>query len=228
MTDDFALPHRLTLLGEAMVPVGRKIRTQIRQRILASAAVSDMAQIIPRHMVALQALVQKLEDRIKGLVADVLENENATDGDVYRAVGRFEALTEDWLAGYHGVRALHASGHDAQARDLLAGIYRHGLEDIRAWLEELCGTLRNPMAVARRRGLPTDGHIMLPVTLTLTPAPEMAALSRWVENHMGNARKVSTAPVAKSGLGFWGTASALILGWSIGDALFGDDCCGPQ
>ena len=225
MVDEPLLPHRITLLGEAMRPLWRKIETQLGLHVLPATAVYGMTEIVSGHLDELQALAHRLSDRINSLMSDVVENESATDGDVYRAVGRFEAFVEDLLAGYREVRALNAYGRDADARDLLAGVYRHTLVEIRDWLEDLVETLADPMAVVRRRGLPTTGYVELPLTLTLTAAPELAALSRWIE---GNAGAISSGGTTrrKSGLGFWGTVGAVILGWGIGDALFGDDDCG--
>jgi hypothetical protein len=179
-----------------------------------------MAEIVSRHLDELQAIVRKLADRINSLMSDVVANESATDGDVYRAVGRFEASVDDLLAGYREVCAFDAYSRDAEARDLLAGVYRHTLMEIRDWLEDLVETLENPMAAVRRRGLPTTGYVELPLKLTLTAAPELAALARWVEGNAGS------VPIGKSGLGFWDTVGALILGWGIGEALFGNDDCG--
>lgn len=38
----------------------------------------------------------------------------------------------------------------------------------------------------------------------------------WLSRQSSSGRK-------GSGLGFWGTVGAFVLGWGIGDALFGDD-----
>lgn len=220
MADEPLLPHRITLLGEAMRPLWRKIETQLGHHVLPATAAYGMAEIVSGHLDELQVLAHRLADRINSLMSDVVGNEGATDGDVYRAVGRFEAFVDDLLAGYREVRALNAYGRDAEARDLLAGVYRHTLVEIKDWLDDLVETLADPMAVVRRRGLPTTGYVELPLTLTLTAAPELASLSRWIEGNAGGTAR------RKSGLGFWGTVGAVILGWGIGDALFGDDDCG--
>lgn len=225
MADEPLLPHRITLLGEAMRPLWRKIETQLGHHVLPATAMYGMAEIVSSHLDELQVLAHRLADRINSLMSDVVANESATDGDVYRAVGRFEAFVDDLLAGYREVRVLNAYGRDAEGRDLLAGVYRHTLVEIRDWLEDLVETLADPMAVVRRRGLPTTGYVELPLTLTLTAAPELAALSRWIEGNLGSFSSGSTTR-RKSGLGFWGTVGAVILGWGIGEALFGDDDCG--
>lgn len=225
MDDEPLLPRRVTVLGEAMQPLWRKIATRLDDPVTPSILVYGMTEIVSHHLDELQSLAHRLNDRVNGLMSDVVENENAADSDVYRAVGRFEAFADDLLAGYRDVRTFNAYGRDVEARDLLAGIYRHTLIEIRDWLGELVETLADPMAAVRRRGLPTTGYVELPLALTLTAAPELVALSRWIE---GNADVFSSgvATKAKSGLGFWGAVGAAILGWGIGEALFGDDDCG--
>lgn len=225
MDDEPLLPRRVTLLGEAMRPLWRKIEAQLDHPVLPASPVYGMPEIVSRHLDELQALAHRLTDRINSLMSDVVANESATDGDVYRAVGRLEAFVDDLLAGYRDVRALSACSSDAEARDLLAGVYRHALVEIRDWLADLVETLADPMAVIRRRGLPTTGYVELPLTLTLTAATELVALSRWIRRNGGRFSAGGT-PRRKSGLGFWGTVGGLILGWGIGEALFGDDDCG--
>lgn len=225
MDDDPLLPHRVTLLGEAMRPLWRKLEARLDDHVALVMPVYGLAEIVSHHLDELQSLVHRLTDRINSLMSDVVANESATDGDVYRAVGRFEAFVDDLLAGYHEVRALNAYGRDVEARDLLAGVYRHTLVEIRDWLGDLVETLANPMAIVRLRGLPTTGYVELPLTLTLTAAPELASLSRWIEGNVGAFSSGGTTR-RKSGLGFWGAVGAVILGWGIGDALFGDDDCG--
>lgn len=220
MDDKPLLPHRFTLLGEAMRPLWQKIGAQIDQPAFPVTPVYGIAGIVSNHLDELQSVAHRLTDRINCLMSDVVANEFAADSDVYRAVGRFEASVDDLLSGYRSVCALDANGRDAEARDLLAGVYRHTLVEIRNWLGDLVETLTDPMAVVRKRGLPTTGYVELPLNLTLTAAPELAALTRWA------GREGSGTPGKKAGLGFWGTVGAMVLGWGIGDALFGNDDCG--
>ncbi|MDR2452698.1 MAG: hypothetical protein LBE85_13275 [Candidatus Accumulibacter sp.] len=222
MDDEPLLPRRVTLLGEAMRPLWRKIETRLDEHVVPVTPAYGLDEVVSCHLNELHTLGYRLTDRINDLMSDVVANEHSTDGDVYRAVGRFEVFVEELLAGYRDVRALDAHGRDAEARDLLAGVYRHTLVEIRDWLEDLIETLADPMAAVRRRGLPTTGYVELPLILTLTAAPELADLSRWIE---GNAGVFPSGAAARreSGLGFWGTVGAVILGWGIGEALFGDD-----
>lgn len=221
MTDEAVLPRRISLLGEAMTPVLVKLRTEIAQPISATAPVGSMIEVISAGLNSLQSIVHRLNGQVNALMSDVVAKEDASDADVYRAVGRFEAFLDDLLSEYQGLKRLHAYGADIEGRDLLAGAYRHTLAQIQGWLQDLVDTLADPQAALRRKGLPTTGPVEIPLTLHLTGAPELVALGHWGERQSG---VISSS--RNSGLGFWGTVGALALGWGIGNALFGDDDCG--
>jgi hypothetical protein len=95
-------------------------------------------------------------------------------------------------------------------------VYRHSLVQVRDWLKELVDALEDPVAAARSRGIPISGQVELPFYLTMTSAPALEQLTAWISRHSSSSRR-------SGGLGFWGTVGALVLGWGIGDALFGDD-----
>lgn len=220
MTDEVVLPKRISLLGEAMNPVLVKLRSGIAQQLSVTAPVGAMIDVISVSLNSLQGMVHRLNGQVNALMSDVVSKEDASDADVYRAVGRFEAFLDDLLSEYQGLKRLNAYGADIEGRDLLVGAYRHTLVEIRDWLQDLVDTLANPQAALRRKGLPTTGPVEIPLTLHLTGAPELAALGRWGERQSG-----VFSSSKHSGLGFWGTVGALALGWGIGEALFGDDDC---
>lgn len=230
MSDEPMLPPRMTLLGEAMRPVWEKVREEIDLCVPQTEVVVGMGEVVLHHFQSLQDSIPRLADRINRLMDDVVTNEAAGDAEVYRAVGRFEAFLDDLLADYRSVRALDAYDDDVEARDLLAGVYRHTLVEIRDWLADLVETLADPMAAVIKRGLPTTGHVKLQLNLTLTAAPQLGQLSRWAERHasaLPKAGNCSGAPPArKPVLGLWGWVGAALLGWWIGGALAGDDDCG--
>lgn len=221
MTDEAVLPKRISLLGEAMHPVLAKLRSGIAQQLSATAPVGSMIDVISVSLNSLQGIVHRLNGQVNALMSDVVSKEDASDADVYRAVGRFEAFLDDLLSEYQGLKRLNAYGADIEGRDLLVGAYRHTLVEIRDWLQDLVDTLADPQAALRRKGLPTTGPVEIPLTLHLTGAPDLAALGRWGERQSG-----VFSSSRNSGLGFWGTVGALALGWGIGEALFGDDDCG--
>jgi len=214
------LPHRLTLLGEAMRPVLQNLETELDDSVEADTPVFDIAATVQHELAQLEKAVHRLAKRINDLMDDVASNEAASDSEVYRAASRFEAALQGILARYHGILSLDAYGTDIIVIDLLADVYRHSLIEIRDWLEELVETVADPMAAVRRRGLPTSGHVEIPLFLELTTAPELDELANWVELPSDYGASSSNRG---SGLGFWGTVGAVVLGWGIGDALFGND-----
>lgn len=229
MSDEPLLPHRITLMGEAMRPIWLNVQAQLDRHVQPITAVADMGELISQHFASLQNNIPRLTDRINRLIGDVVSNEDAGDADVYRAVGRFEAFLDDLLADYHAVRSLQVRGANVEARDLLAGVYRHFLAEVRDWLGELVETLADPMAAVAKRGLPTSGRVELPLTLTLTAAPQLEGLSRWAKRQsvsLSSTQRSTGQSSRKSGLGFWGTLGMVALGWGISEALFGDDDCG--
>lgn len=229
MSDEPLLPHRITQLGKAMQPLLLKLKARIDKPVAKTSTTPDIAAFVSRHLDGLQDCANRLEIRIDGLMRDVVADETASDADVYLAVGRFEALLDDLLDAYHAIRTLFAVSADAEARDLLADVYRHTLVEIRDWLDELVDVIADPMAAVKKRGLPTRGYVELPLNLTLTAAPALAALVRWAQREsvsLALSGPSPNYPVAKnSGLGFWGTVGALALGWGIGETLFGDHDC---
>lgn len=86
----------------------RKIEARLDDHVAPATPVHGMAEIVSHHLGELQSLAHRLTDRINRLMSDVVANESATDGDVYRAVGRFEAFVDnspcyigDWSAVEH-------------------------------------------------------------------------------------------------------------------------------
>lgn len=245
MSETSPLPRHLTVLGEAMRPVWQTLTVELDAPVRLTAPVVDMFASVQHHLSLLTSTLGRLSEQTDDLMREVLAKQDASDLVVYRAVGRFEAPLLDILAGYHGVCALAARGTARDARDLLAGVYRHSLIEIRDWLGELVQTLEDPLAALKRRGLPTSGPVTLRLLLTLTAAPGLESLSRWAERHSPawpcSPRKLETGLESHSpypplnrpssprkpetGLGFWCTLGALALGWGVGEALFGDDDC---
>ena len=220
MTDEITLPSRLVCLGEAMAPVLGKLDAALSEQSQPTVPVGSIVDVIKEGLSALGGSMPRLSDQVNGLMTDVAANESASDRDVYRAVGRFEGVLDEIISNYRKVCRHSAYGSDEEACELLAGTYRHSMREILNWLKDLVDTLSVPIAVLNRKGLPTTGSIEIPLTLTLTSAPELAGLQRWGER---NSLYSPSPTPTNQGLGFWGTVGAIAIGWGIGEALFGDD-----
>ncbi len=229
MSDELLLPHRITLLGEAMRETWMKLESDLDRHIPVRETdfdeMEDMVDTVRDHLKKLRKLPRRIENHLERLMSRVVNNDVADLQTVDQEVSRFDGLLDDLIADYREVRSLDALVDDEEGRDLLADVYRHNLVEIRNWLGELVQTLADPLAAARKRGLPITGRVELPLVLNLTAAPELELLKVWLEGNTNSV--VATAqPARDSGLGFWGIVGAVVLGWGISEALFGDDDCG--
>jgi hypothetical protein len=220
MTDEIPLPSRLVCLGEAMAPVLGKLDAALSEKSQPTVPVGSIVDVIKEGLAALGGAMPRLSVQVNGLMTDVAANESASDQEVFRAVGRFDGVLDEIISDYRKVCRQSAYGSDEEACELLAGTYRHSMREIQIWLQDLVHTLADPIAALHRKGLPTTGSIEIPLTLTLTSAPELTGLQRWGERH--SLYTPSPTPTSQ-GLGFWGTVGAIAFGWGIGEALFGDD-----
>ena len=221
MNDEIVLPHRMIVLGNAMASIESSLNAALDSRLSPSAPVTSMIEVAQQHFDILQANMQKLTHRVNALMTEVVNNETAMDGDVYRVVGRLEGVLEDLQSGYFDVQRLAAGGRDIEARNLLAGVYRHTLIEILAWIREIVAAMANPKEVLKSKGLPTEGNIQLNLALTLTPAPELEALTRWIARQTNISEADSDSSSCKrSGWGFWTTMFAILVGWLLVKLLF--------
>ena len=217
MSESSTLRPSTTALGEALRPMLFELQTRLDARVCSDLPVSDAAGEITDHL-------DEMADTISGLSAKVntlgeLLSREAPAAGIHRAAGGLEVHLDALLARYTEVRRWRPSASDLSARDLLAGVYRHLLTEIRGWMEELVEMIDDPRAAVKRRGLPTSGYVELPGTLTLTAAPQLAELNDWLEGEL----LVPPAPARESGLGFCGTVAAAVLGVAIGASLFGGE-----
>ena len=213
----------VTALGEALRPMLLELQTQLDARVHSDLRVSDVAGEIADHLDEMADTVSDLTAKVNAL-GELLSREGPVAG-IHRAAGGLEVHLDTLLARYTEVRRWRPIASDLPARDLLAGVYRHLLTEIRGWMEDLVEVIGDPLAAVKRRGLPTSGYVELPITLTLTSAPQLAELHDWLDRELLDAGddRIPPAPARKSGLGFCGTVAAAVLGFAIGDWLFGGE-----
>ena len=219
MSDEIVLPRSMMMLGEALVPLEQNLRSSLDASVASTAPVGSMIEIVKAHFDQLQSVVHRLPDRVNGLMSDVISKDDASDRDVYRAVGRLESVLDELQSGYLDILRLAAKGDDIEGRDLLAGVYRHALKEIHVWVADIISVMSDPSAALRARGLPTSGNIELPLALTMTSAPQLQGLNNWIQRKANNSSWSGSSK--RPGLGFLGTLGALWLGWEIVEHLFG-------
>jgi hypothetical protein len=217
MSDCPHVPHRVTVMGNALRLTLERLERGMRRPVASHRAVDNMLDLVQHHLRAIGEHVDRLSQGVDGLMTEVVSFESASDAVVYRAVGRFEAHLDAMLAGLQSVRSLHnAFGADIRARDLLGAAYDHLLAEVRDWLMSLVVTIADPFAALQRRGLSTTGPIELSVTMKLTPPPEFAALLQWGREQYsvlpGTERRKQV---------FWKATREISLGVVLGTLLFG-------
>lgn len=213
MNGNPVLPPQIITLGSAVRPLLSKLEARMMDTPThRTVAKYDLADAISGQLDELMGTTSGLVTKVN-ILGEVLSTVG-TDAEIHRVVGGLEVYLDNLLAQRFEVLRWRAVGSDAHALDLLTGVYRHLLTEIRDWLDELVETIADPLAAVKRRGLPASGEVDLELTLTLTEAPQLAALHRWVErNHH---------PAGKSNPGFLGTVGAVVVGIAIGNWLFGD------
>ena len=65
---------------------------------------------------------------------------------------------------------------------MLGDVYRDVIMQVLAWLKEIIEFVDQPRTALRRRGLPTEGHVDLEISLTLEASPELERLIGWAEH----------------------------------------------
>jgi hypothetical protein len=216
MSDLPQVPHRVKVMGSALQPTLERLDRTMRQPISPHRAVDNILDLVQHHLRAIGEHVDRLSQGVDSLMTKVINCESASDTNVYRAVGRFEAHLDAMLTGLQRVRSLNPCGADLRARDLLDGAYCHLLTEVRNWLINLVSTIANPLTALRRRGLPTTGPIELEVTLKVTPPPQLAALLQW-----GREKYDILPKVEQQQHGFWKGAGHVAMGVVLGNLLFG-------
>lgn len=220
MSDTTSIPPRLTTLGQALRPCLELLQRRLDEAAYPDTGIDELGTWLQTSVNRLGEHLASLNTQFAQLSSEVLANENVRDADIYRSAGRFEAYLHGFLDDRTRIRRALVPADFIAARDLLAGAYRHNLSEINAWLARFIAMLDDPLAEARRQGLPEDGAINLDSTLSLTTAPEMAELSAWVERQ----RKKNDKH------GFWALLGGIALGAMFLDGVIDNDCgdCGTD
>lgn len=211
MAEESILPSSLVALGEALRPVALKLRTDMAREPLRTDREDDMLEFAWGHLGMIREDIQRIESEINDGLAVV-----DSPADAHRAVGRLEVRLERLLSRYHDVKSVSPSLDDAEGWSLVRDVYRRLLIEIRRWIDELVEVLDDPIAALKARGLPTEGRVEIPLTLTMTASPELERLIRWAEDRASDKEEEHQA--SRSTFGFWALLLAVFgLGWMFGD-----------
>ena len=159
MSDPVALPPELIAVRDACGRILKKLKDGTGPSEKPAGFVNDhepfdilKSDVISTQLTRLQHVVSHLVTAIEevGEAMEVGEYEIST---VYSVMGRIEAHVEILQAERSEVRAWRVSGEDVVARDLMTDVYKHTLNEIRLWLEEVVAGLADPMSLLEKRGV---------------------------------------------------------------------------
>lgn len=220
------LPPQLLMLGEALVPVASAARRALARRVRQTGQRFLMLESLAQHMGWIEHALSRLTPRLDGLMADVIQKPAAGPLDVGRSVGRLEEVISEVVDGYLLAKASRPDAEGAEAHTLLLGVYRHHIQELCDWLDEIVSTVSNPSAALHRQGLePIDG-VVLTVPLNMTSPPEMAKLAALVEAIQSRLEERVNSPMEpqqtrSEGPGVFGTIGAVAFGVGLSQAVFG-------
>lgn len=214
MNQATTIPPRLSTLATALRPCLATLLRRLDEPALPDIPMGDSTVWLNVSLSQLKFYIEGMTFQVDQLMREVLSNEQAIDADIYRAAGRFEAYLDGFLDSRSGVRRAVVAADFVEARELLAGAFRHSLNEIAIWLKKLVNVLADPLAEARRRGMPENGPISLDLALNFTSAPETAQLNAWAMRKSQSNRRT----------GFWHLLGGFALGALLIDGISDHDC----
>lgn len=152
----------------------------------------------------------------------LLDNRQADNLAIGRAVGRFEQIVGRMIDGYIRLQSSPADdGIHAQSRALVAAIYRHHLRQIVTWFNDLTAAIDDPAAWLASHPDDNLARPTLVIELDLSPPPELRELvhlSRQVarEATTGHAQIVESNAPDIGRAGFFDHVGALTFALALG------------
>ena len=197
MSDPVSVPPELIALHDAFDRILQKLKEGTKPvapdkdhepfEIVGSDVLSNQLR---RLEVGVEHLGRAINDL--GDAVDVGECDSAT---VYGKLGRVEAHVEILREECVEVGAWRVSGEDLVARALMTAIYRHTLNEIQAWLEDMVAALADVISKLEKQEIslteqaetsqsaagPVPPAVTISSVLEFTAAPELSALTEWME-----------------------------------------------
>ena len=179
MSGSFTVPKVFKTQAEALRPLVRSMRARMLTSPPQTAAVSDIFELIQRHLDRIATDVPHFACEIEAGLGQAGARGDATDAEIFRAVGRLEVLLDRILDGYDEVRCLRANADDFEGWKLLVETYRGTLVQVQSWLDELVNFLHDPIAGLKKRGISAEGDAEVTFSLDLQAPPELDQLTEW-------------------------------------------------
>ena len=213
-------------LADALRPLRAKLRARLAEPPWEEPPIllSDEDELADEMVDALDEFQRAFHGSARALNAlgKVMAGEPA-EARVQRAVDRVAEQVDALLASHYEVGMWDVPASLTHPRDLLEAAIRHVLTQILDWLDKVLDALADPLAAGKRQRAPVEhGKVMLDCRLDFTTPPELADLDRWLDGRTSHYRRASDHP-RTSGRGFGKSVAAAVIGFAIGDWLFGGD-----
>ena len=208
MTDEIKLEPHLICLGQALAPLLIKINNSLTEQPLTVIPVNTMFNFIPQKLRVLSRSLNGVSFELKRLNTDVAVKLKPSNDDVYRAVGRLEAVLDVIMNNFREIGSLYTVGPDVEAHLLLTQIYRHSILEIQVFLKDMVDSLANPKETIQRMGLPRSGSVTMEFSLNFSSAPEIARLNCWCQLH--TVETLNPTPI-KQRRGLWGAVGTIVI-----------------
>ena len=232
---DPILPPHVTLLGEALHPLLRKVEGQLRKPVRPIGAKKSFLAEGQRALHQLGDSVTRLISETNRVLSEVISAADLPEAKVHRAIGRFEMILDEMLDSYSELRELYPYPVHKRGHELLLAVYRHRLTQLQGWLLDVVEAIADPVAAVKKKGLPTSGDVQLVLSLTFTSPPEQDELLDWIrEQTEAQERRAEEAEAQLVAIeearlaeqrdrDFLGTMVAVEAGVFLGGLFFGDD-----
>lgn len=220
----YVLAPQLVALGRALKPLSKAARDALRHTVPQTDQPFVALDDLVRHMGVIEHALSALGSRLEGLMAEVIQNGAADALVVGRSVGRLEHVLWEFVDGYHDAKACRAEPESLEAQALILGVYRHHIESICTWLDELVTTVLNPEQALDLRGLKPSGDMTLNVSLNMTDPPEMSQIGSLVKSLLAQAEEAAQTFAGKAREakpGIFSSIGAMAFGLGVSGAIFG-------
>lgn len=243
-------PRIVTLLGEALQPLLRKVEARLSEpaRSMDTAedteddakagfldaargfldAAESFADVAQRTLGRYGDSMERLCTEVNDVIGRVTGTGDVS-ADVHRAVGRFEVVLDELLDAYVEVREVRPGRDQERGRDLLTAALRHTLTEVQSWLQDVVDSAADPMEAVKRKGVPTDGtdgRINMELMLSLTTPTALEEFDDWVSEQEREVEELDRSLEARRAGGGPGCAAglaALVAGIFLGGWFFGGD-----
>ena len=214
----------------------------------ADALPDDTNLVVSPAILALAEALRPLRAKLRERLAEPpWEGPPIPLWDEGELVDEMVRVLSEWERTFHGsVRALNALARRGHVRGARRGARSEGRRPRREtgrhaarqprrsrdvgrpgvaldWLDRVLDVLADPLAAGKRQRAPIEhGKVMLDGSLDFTTPPELADLDRWLDRRTAHYQRASDYS-RTSGRGFGESVAAAVIGFAIGDWLFGGD-----